>query len=168
MKRFTTLSIAILITCISAYAGISIGTDLRDVDSVFYKSLRVDAEIGYRYEELKFLLPLSYAQSYENDFYYFDGGVGIAVYPFDNLGLYMGTTLVCGGYLLGAVAPDENFILTSKAFAGWTFSFPYFFIEPRITFFDIFSSADSTISVLKSNIKQYSKCRISLYIGVEF
>lgn len=168
MKRFAAFSIVLALICSPALAKISIGADLRDIDSAFYKSLRLDAEANFRYEELRFIFPVSYAQSYDNDFYYFDGGIGIAVYPFDSLGLYMGTTLFCGGYLLGMAAPDDNFIITSRAFAGWTFSFPYFYVEPRITFFDVFSSAGSTVSVLKANVRQYSQCRISLYIGVEF
>ena len=168
MKRISVLFLTVLLFICPISGKVFIGTDLRGIDSAFFSSLRLDAEAGFRYEELRFMFPLSYAQSYEEDFYYFEGGVNIAVYPFEKLGLFLGTTLFSGGYLLGQAAPDDNFLLSAKAFAGWTFSFPYFFIEPRITFFDVFSSADSTVSVLKSNVKQYSKCRLSLYMGVEF
>ena len=168
MKRISVLFLTILLLTSALSGKVFIGTDLRDIDSAFYGSMRLDVEAGFRHEELRFMFPISYAQSYEEDFYYFDGGVSICVYPFENLGLYLGTTLFSGGYLLGQAAPDDNFLLSAKAFAGWTFSFPYFYIEPRITFFDIFSSADSTVSGLKANVKQYSKCRLSLYMGVEF
>ena len=168
MRRLFLLSLILVLSLSSLFSAFMIGTDLRAIDSAFFDSMRIDIEPSYRYKDLRFSIPLAFSMSYSESLYFIDGGFSVALYPFDSLGLYLGATLFSAGYILGDLELDDSFILTSKAFVGWSFLFPYFYIEPQLTFFDIFSEADSSASLIKSGIRQYSKCRLSLYIGTHF
>ena len=71
------------------------------------------------------------------------------------------------GIFWGLEAPREKLMFFSELATGWTFSFPWFFIEPRVTILDAFSSEEGRIAELEKAIPQYSKIRISLLVGVE-
>ncbi len=168
MKWFIALSIAIL-SLSSIYASKwQVGIDLRSIDSFFYPSIRVDAEVSYRYDEIRVTLPVrfSHSKSYELDFA--ETGLIVSVYPFDSLGFYAGVSLLRVGYAWGLEAPSDPLILFSEAMIGWTFEFPYFFIEPRITITDVFSSEEGRLDDIREAIPQYSMLRVSLIAGCAF
>lgn len=148
------------------FANIHIGVDCRAIDGCWTESMRFDIEGGYRYEDVRISALLSYGKSLKDELSYIDGGIAVAVYPFDNLGFHAGCTLFRIGCLLGLAAPDEDILFTSEAFLGWTFSFPYFYFEPRLSFSDTLSVEESPLEILRESIVQYSRFRLSLLVGV--
>ncbi len=168
MRRLLLLFLLIAISLFALSSAVMIGTDLRAFDALYFDSMRLDLEASYRYKDLRFSIPVSFSMSFDNPIYFIDSGFSVALYPFENLGLFLGTTLFSAGYVISDLELEDNFIISSKAFVGWSFLFPYFYIEPRIAFFDLFSEAESAAGILKSEIRQYSKCRLSLFIGTQF
>ena len=100
---------------------------------------------------------------YDLDF--LEAGLAVSVYPFEGLGFYAGVSLLRFGVFWGIEAPDDNLIFFSEAMIGWTIEFPYFYLEPRISFTDVFSSEEARLAELMEAIPQYSKFRISLIAG---
>ncbi len=162
--------IAIVIFAVSSMHASEwqIGIDLRCIDSFFYPSMRIDGEFSYRFSEVRVTVPLRYAHSNTHELDFVETGLIVSVYPFDGLGFYAGVSLLRAGYAWGLEAPSNPLILFSEALVGWTFSFPYFFIEPRITVTDVFSSEKGRLDVLREAIPQYSMLRISLIAGCAF
>ena len=141
--------------------------DLRCIDSSFYPSLRLDAEASYRFGSVRVSLPVRYSHSYDYELDFIETGLAVSVYPFGDLGFYAGVSLLRFGAFWGLEAPREKLMFFSELATGWTFSFPWFFIEPRVTILDAFSSEEGRIAELEKAIPQYSKIRISLLVGVE-
>ncbi|MBO8436523.1 MAG: hypothetical protein IAA97_06050 [Spirochaetes bacterium] len=161
------ICIFIVIPLSSLNASWQFGFDLRDVDSAFMGAMRIDAEVSYRWDGVRVTLPLRYSSSYSYELSFFETGLAVSVYPLDDLGLYIGASMLRAGYFWGLEAPDERFMLFSEVFSGWTFSFPWFFIEPRLCVMDVFGTEEGRIGDLREAIPQYSKVRISLIVGVE-
>ena len=138
-----------------------VGVDLRCIDSFFYPAVRVDGEFSYRFSEVRVTIPLRYSHSNTHELDFAETGLIVSVYPFDGLGF-------CLGYAWGLEAPADPLLLFSEAMVGWTFSFPYFFIEPRITVTDVFSSEKGRLDIIREAIPQYSTIRISLIAGCAF
>ena len=145
-----------------------VGVDLRCVDSFFYPSVRLDGEFSYRFSEVRVTVPLRYAHSNTHELDFAETGLIVSVYPFDGLGFYAGVSLLRLGYAWGLEAPSDPLILFSEAMIGWTFSFPWFFIEPRISITDAFSSEKGRLGAIREAIPQYSAVRISLIAGCAF
>lgn len=141
------------------------GVDLRCADSSFYPSLRLDAEAAYRYGSIRVSLPVRYSHSYDYDLDFLETGLAVSVYPFDGMGFYAGVSLLRFGIFWGIEAPDDNLIFFSEAMIGWTIEFPYFYLEPRISFTDVFSTEEARLAELREAVPQYSKFRISLIAG---
>lgn len=158
--------VLMIILTFSASAAVwQAGVDLRCVDSSFYPSLRLDVEGAYRFGNVRVSLPLRYSHSYDYDLDFLEAGLAVSVYPFRNLGFYAGVSLVRFGVFWGIEAPEDNLIFFSEAMIGWTIEFPYFYLEPRISFTDVFSTEEARLAELREAIPQYSKFRISLLAG---
>ena len=158
--------ICIAVISSSAYAAVwQAGVDLRCLDSSFYPSLRLDAEASYRYGNIRVTLPIRYSHSYDYDLDFIETGVIVSVYPFEDFGFYAGVSLLRFGAFWGMEAPSDNLIFFSEAMIGWTIEFPYFYLEPRISFTDVFSSEEARLSELSEAVPQYSRFRISLIAG---
>lgn len=168
MKRlFFIILLTISIHSASASSW-QIGTDLRCVDSAFMGALRLDLEASYRFGRVRLTLPLRYSHSFSHELDFAETGLLVSVYPFDGYGFYAGVSLVRLGVFWGLEAPDERFMFFSEAIVGWTFEFPYFYIEPRFSMTDIFSSESGRMDVLSGAVPQYSQFRISLIAGTAF
>lgn len=149
-------------------SGWQAGIDLRSLDSFFYPSVRVDGEFSYRFSEVRVTIPLRYTHSNTHELDFAETGLIVSVYPFDGLGFYAGVSMLRIGYAWGLEAPADPLILFSEAMIGWTFEFPYFFVEPRISVTDIFSSEKGRLDAIREAVPQYSPIRISLIVGCAF
>ena len=141
------------------------GVDLRCIDSSFYPALRLDVEASYRFRHIRVTLPIRYSHSYDYDLDFLETGLAVSVYPFDGFGFYAGVSLLRLGVFWGIEAPDDNLLFFSEAMIGWTIEFPYFYLEPRISFTDVFSSEESRLAELREAVPQYSRFRVSLIAG---
>ena len=135
------LSIAILLCSSSLAASWQIGVDAMCIDSSFAGALRLDAEASYCWDELRLTMPIRYSRSFEHELDFIE--------------------------VWGLEAPLERFILFSEVIAGWTFSWPWFFLEPRIAVLDLYRAEEGRLEDLGEAVPQYSKLRFSLIVGVE-
>lgn len=174
MRKVLTLRVLIILICflsiqpvlLASGPPIQIGVDVVDIDSFFMDSLSLHLKTTFRFENFRVGLNLRYGQSYIEEFHYLEGGVELSIYPFSN-GFFVGCSLLQVGTLWGMYAPDENFLLSGEGFIGWTFHFPYSFLEPRFSFSEAFDGEES-MKALRSSVKQFSRFRLSLIFGVEF
>ena len=168
MRKLVVLSIVMIAAYQVSASAFQIGFDLRCLDSFFYPAVRIDGEFSYRFSEVRVSIPLRYSHSNTHELDFAETGLIVSVYPFDGLGFYAGVSLLRLGYAWGLEAPADPLLLFSEAMVGWTFSFPYFFIEPRITVTDVFSSEKGRLDIIREAIPQYSTIRISLIAGCAF
>lgn len=136
------------------------------IDACWKDSMRFDIEGGYRYKDVRFTVLGTYSMSKKDELSYIDGGIAVAVYPFEKLGFFVGCTAFRVGYLFGLGAPEDNILFTSEASIGWTISFPYIYVEPRISFSDTLSTDNSSLKALRESIGQHGFFRLSLLVGV--
>lgn len=148
------------------FASWNIGLDAMALDALWNDSMRFDVEGGYCLGDVRISGAIGYGANLKDELMYINGALCVDVYPFDNIGFYVGSTLLRVGYLFGLSSPDDAYLLSSEARIGWSIEFPYFYLEPRISFSDTLSDSDSTLSVLREFIDQYSSFRISLLLGV--
>ena len=160
-------SIIIFFSASALPAAWQIGFDLCCADSVFLDALRLDAEASYRWDGIRVSVPLRFSHSFSHEMDFAESALIVSVYPFEEHGFYVGASMIRMGMFWGLEAPEERFILFSEIIAGWTFSFPWFFIEPRISVQDAFSSEEGRLGTLREAVPQYSKIRISLIAGLE-
>ncbi len=161
------LSIVIMLSSLPLFPSWQVGADLRCIDSFFFDAVRVDAEVSYRWDDIRVSLPLRVSSSSSYELGFAETGLLVSVYPFQGHGFFIGASMVRMGLFWGLEAPEERFMLFSEIVAGWTFSFPWFYAEPRIAVLDAFSSEEGRLGELRKAVPQYSKIRISLLVGVE-
>lgn len=161
------LSIAILLCSSSLTASWQIGVDAMCIDSSFAGALRLDAEASYCWDELRLTVPIRYSRSFEHELDFIEAEIAVSVYPIDGCGFFLGASMVRMGFFWGLEAPLERFILFSEVIAGWTFSWPWFFLEPRIAVLDLYRAEEGRLEDLGEAVPQYSKLRFSLIVGVE-
>lgn len=162
------LSAIILLSALPVPAAWQVGIDMRSADSAFMGAVRLDAEISYRMDSIRLSLPLRFSCSLTHEVCFAETSILVSVYPLDGRGLFIGASMVRAGYFWGLEAPSERFILFSEIVAGWTFSFSWFFLEPRLSILDAFSAEEGRLSKLEEAVPQYSKLRISLLAGLYF
>ena len=138
------------------------------VDSVYMNAFRFDAEAAYRWDNLRISIPLRYSSSYDYELEFAEAGLLMSVYPFHGKGFYIGASMVRLGCFWGLEAPEERLILFSEIIAGWTLTFSWFFIEPRLSLLDAFSSEEGRLGMLEKAVPQYAKLRFSLIAGATF
>lgn len=165
MRRLLFFAIIILISH-SLSAGWEVGADLRCIDSIFLGATRVDMEVSYRWDGVRISVPLRFSSSRTHELMFAETGVDVSVYPFDGYGFYVGVSMIHIGASWGLEAPEKSIMITSSVMCGWTFTFPWFFIEPRISVLDVFSQEEASLSLLSEAIPQYSKLRLSLVAGI--
>ena len=161
------LSIVIILSSLPLFPSWQVGTDLRCFDSLFMGAARFDAEVSYRWDSIRVSLPLRISCSYSYEMNFAETGLFVSVYPFPEKGFFIAVSMARLGIFWGLEAPREKLMFFSELATGWTFSFPWFFIEPRVTILDAFSSEEGRIAELEKAIPQYSKIRLSLLVGVE-
>lgn len=166
MRRLLSFLI-IAIFQVPLFASWQLGTDLRCIDSFFLESVRVDAEVSYKWDNIRLTIPARISHSLDYEMGFAEIGVLVSVYPFDGKGLFIGASMTRLGFFWGIEAPDEKLMLFSEIVAGWTFSLPWFFVEPRLSITDAFSSEEGRLGMLRRAIPQYSTFRLSLVIGIE-
>lgn len=169
MKRIALIILAIAIMHpMHAASSWQVGTDLRCVDSAFMGALRLDLEASYRFGRIRLTLPIRYSHSFSHELDFAETGLIVSVYPFDGYGFFAAVSLVRLGVFWGLEAPEDRFMFFSEAIAGWTFEFPYFYIEPRFSMTDIFSAETGRMDILSEAVPQYSRFRIGLVAGTAF
>ena len=144
-----------------------VGVDLRCLDSFLYEAMRLDAEASYRFGNIRITVPLRYSHSFSHELDFIEAEIAVSVYPIDGCGFFLGASMVRMGFFWGLEAPLERFILFSEVIAGWTFSWPWFFLEPRIAVLDLYRAEEGRLEDLGEAVPQYSKLRFSLIVGVE-
>lgn len=168
MRRIMAILIAAVLSLPVSAKGFQVSADLMSLDSLLYGSVRIDAEIGYRFNDLRVSFPVRYSHSVSYSLDFLEGGIFISSYPFENCGFFVGASLLRLGYFWGYDVPDDRLMVFSEVSAGWTISFPYSFIEPRISFTDALSQEEGKLSMLGNAVGQYRRFRISLLAGFEF
>ena len=168
MRKLVALFFIMIAACQVSASAFRVGIDLRCLDSLFYPAVRVDGEFSYRFSEVRVSIPLRYSHSMSHELDFIETGLAVSVYPFEGYGFFASVSLLRVGYFWGLEAPEDPLLLFSEASVGWTFDFPYFFIEPRISITDVFSSEQGRLSVLSEAVPQYSRFRISLMTGCTF
>ncbi len=169
MKRIVLIILAIAIMHpMHAASSWQVGTDLRCIDSAFMGALRLDLEASYRFGRIRLTLPIRYSHSFSHELDFAETGLIVSVYPFDGYGFFAAVSLVRLGVFLGLEAPEDRFMFFSEAIVGWTFEFPYFYIEPRFSMTDIFSAETGRMDILSEAVPQYSRFRIGLVAGTAF
>ena len=88
------------------------------------------------------------------------------MYPFDGQGFHIGVSALRLGVFWGLEAPEDRILAFSEVMAGWTITFPWFYLEPRIAVLDLFSTSADRLGELQEAVPQYSKLRLSLIAGV--
>ena len=166
MRRLLLLSLIILILS-PLSASWQIGADLRCLDSFWYEAVRLDAEASYRFGNLRLTVPLRYSHSLSHELDFLESGLSVSVYPFHGQGFYASVSVIRIGMFSGFEAPEERLMLFSEISAGWTMTFGWFFIEPRLSVLDVFSAEKERLKLLSEAVPQYSKLRFSLIAGVE-
>ena len=169
MKRIVLIILAIAIMHpMHAASSWQVGTDLRCIDSAFMGALRLDLEASYRFGRIRLTLPIRYSHSFSHELDFAETGLIVSVYPFDGYGFFAAVSLVRLGVFWGPEAPEDRFMFFSEAIVGWTFEFPYFYIEPRFSMTDIFSAETGRMDILSEAVPQYSRFRIGLVAGTAF
>ena len=169
MKRIVLIILAIAIMHpMHAASSWQVGTDLRCIDSAFMGALRLDLEASYRFGRIRLTLPIRYSHSFSHELDFTETGLIVSVYPFDGYGFFAAVSLVRLGVFWGLEAPEDRFMFFSEAIVGWTFEFPYFYIEPRFSMTDIFSAETGRMDILSEAVPQYSRFRIGLVAGTAF
>ena len=169
MKRIVLIILAIAIMHpMHAASSWQVGTDLRCIDSAFMGALRLDLEASYRFGRIRLTLPIRYSHSFSHELDFAETGLIVSVYPFDGYGFFAAVSLVRLGAFWGLEAPEDRFMFFSEAIVGWTFEFPYFYIEPRFSMTDIFSAETGRMDILSEAVPQYSRFRIGLVAGTAF
>ena len=169
MKRIVLIILAIAIMHpMHAASSWQVGTDLRCIDSAFMGALRLDLEASYRFGRIRLTLPIRYSHSFSHELDFAETGLIVSVYPFDGYGFFAAVSLVRLGVFWGLEAPEDRFMFLSEAIVGWTFEFPYFYIEPRFSMTDIFSAETGRMDILSEAVPQYSRFRIGLVAGTAF
>lgn len=169
MKRIALIILAIAIMHpMHAASSWQVGTDLRCIDSAFMGALRLDLEASYRFGRIRLTLPIRYSHSFSHELDFAETGLIVSVYPFDGYGFFAAVSLVRLGAFWGLEAPEDRFMFFSEAIVGWTFEFPYFYIEPRFSMTDIFSAETGRMDILSEAVPQYSRFRIGLVAGTAF
>ena len=169
MKRIVLIILAIAIMHpMHAASSWQVGTDLRCIDSAFMGALRLDLEASYRFGRIRLTLPIRYSHSFSHELDFAETGLIVSVYPFDGYGFFAAVSLVRLGVFWGLEAPEDRFMFFSEAIVGWTFEFPYFYIEPRVWMTDIFSAESGRMDILSEAVPQYSRFRIGLVAGTAF
>ena len=168
MKRWLlTLFLSLLIIFPVFSSSLSIGVDLGALDSFFLDGKRVGGAIGFRYGKIRASLDLQYAFDLEREYSLLDVGASIDVYPFSSLGLFFGVDLLRYGRFFGAGSPVERNIFFSSIRIGWTFSFPYFYIEPRLVITDPARLSQDSLSSLSESFLYYGNYYFALMIGIQ-
>ncbi len=168
MKKIAAIVMMLFTMGILSASAWQIGLDARCIDSAFMDAIRLDAELSYRSGKVRVTLPIRYSHSLSYDLDFAETGLIVSVYPFEGYGFFAGVSLVRLGCFWGLEAPDERFMFFSEAVVGWTFSFPYFYIEPRLSITDVFSAETGRLAILSKAVPQYSQFRISLILGTAF
>ena len=117
---------------------------------------------------IRLTLPIRYSHSFSHELDFAETGLIVSVYPFDGYGFFAAVSLVRLGAFWGLEAPEDRFMFFSEAIVGWTFEFPYFYIEPRFSMTDIFSAETGRMDILSEAVPQYSRFRIGLVAGTAF
>ena len=156
----------LIITLYPVSASWSIGIDARCIDSFFIPAMRFDTEVSYSWDSIRVTVPLRFSTSFSYEFSFLESGLDIYVYPFEGYGFYVGVSMIHIGYAWGLEAPRESIIISSAISTGWTFTFPWFYFEPRLSVLDVFSHEEAHMQSLSEAIPQYSKLRLSLLAGI--
>lgn len=143
-----------------------VGVDLRCLDSFLYEAMRLDAEASYRFGNIRITVPLRYSHSFSHELDFIESGFAVSVYPFDGQGFHIGVSALRLGVFWGLEAPEDRILAFSEVMAGWTITFPWFYLEPRIAVLDLFSTSADRLGELQEAVPQYSKLRLSLIAGV--
>ncbi len=154
----------------SAFSGdrFHIGVDAAMVDGFFSPGQRVGAEFSVAVSDVRISVPVTYAFDLDEDVAFIDVGVRLDCYPFANLGLFFGADLVRYGRFIGRGSPEKKDVLLSALVIGYTFRFPFSYLEPRIVLMDPGRFVEEVTDRLKDHFLMYNGFYFALIVGVSF
>ena len=168
-KMITSLLLFFLYPC-ALFPGrmFYIGADAMMMDGFFSPGQRISMEASIEIFDVRISVPFSYAFDLDEDMAFVDAGIRLDCYPFDGLGLFFGADLVRYGRFFGRASPDNKDVLLSSLVIGYTFLFPYSYLEPRIILMDPGRLVEEVTSVLRNSFYMYSNFYFALIVGVSF
>lgn len=145
-----------------------IGADAMMMDGFFSPGQRISIEASIEIFDVRISVPFSYAFDLDEDIAFVDAGIRLDCYPFDGLGLFFGADLVRYGRFFGRASPVEKDVLLSSLVIGYTFLFPYSYLEPRIILLDPGRLIEEVTTELRNSFFMYSNFYFALLVGVSF
>lgn len=168
MKRWLLFLLLVLSLLLPAYSmSLNVGIDGVALDSFFLDGKRIGGSVALRYGKVRCSFDLAYAFDLSREYSLLDIGAAVDVYPFDNLGLFFGVDLIRYGRYFGSGSPDKRDIFFSSIRIGWTFSFPYFYIEPRLVITDPARLNQDALAHLTKSFLCYGNYYAALLIGIQ-
>ncbi len=144
-----------------------IAADAVATDSFFLSGKRVPLEFSIRSGSMRYAFSISYNFDLESDIALLDTSFRLDYYPFDSLGFFIGVDAIRYGRFFGHFSPPERNVFFSSITAGWTFSFSYFYFEPRIYITDPAMLVSESLDILKKYFLSYMDIYASLLVGVK-
>lgn len=159
MKKNALLITLLLSQAMLGAATINVGIDMFSLDSLINNNIALRGEAGLHLDDIKISSSIGYYQSFERDCQVcaINSSLDFDYFPFDNLGFYLGASLINNTYLFGIDAPSENSIFLTSIRCGYNQAiFNNFSLDLRAALFD------SSISEKGITINQLSRYRFSL------
>lgn len=140
--------------------------DIVSVDSFIADGKRVSFDLSYRFSDIRISLPISYSFCLDDDISAFDIGFRVDVYPFRNLNLFFGVDAIRYLRFFGLSSPENRNVFISSIVAGYTFEFPYWFIEPRIIIQDPARINETETAILDDHFPFYYDYYVQFLVGI--
>lgn len=139
--------------------------DLSSSSSFWMDSIAIESFVSHQIGDYCLSYKLFYGGNASDEFNYLEFAVDLCAYPIENSGFKVGLSIVKAGLFWGMGAQDLKPILSSETFVSWEIKFSNLYIEPRICFSESILEESEAEKILRETIKQYSKVRLSLFLG---
>lgn len=159
MKKNALLITLLLSPAMLGAVTLNLGIDMFSLDSLINNNIALRGEAGLLLDDIKISSTIGYYQSFERDCQVcaINSSLDFDYFPFSNLGLYLGASLINNTYLFGIDAPSDNSIFLTSIRCGYNLPIlKYCSIDLRAALFD------SSISEKGITIDQLSRYRFSL------
>ena len=167
MAKLVYLILLLLFLLIPVYGStFYLGLDVGALDSFIADGNRVSFDFGYRFDEFRISLPVSYSFCLDDDISALDAALRVDVYPFKGIDLFFGVDALRYLRFFGLASPKERNVFLSSISIGYTFSLPYCYIEPRFIAQDPARMNENETSILDDHFPFYFNYYAQLLIGV--
>ena len=147
-------------------ASFYLGLDIGALDSFIADGNRVSFDCGYRYGDFRISLPVSYSFCLDDDISALDIALRMDVYPFRGIDLFFGVDALRYLRFFGYSSPKERNVFLSSISIGYTFFFPYCYIEPRIIAQDPARMHETETAILDDHFPFYFDYYAQLVVGL--